>query len=653
MNNFFKPIDVSKTNILTKEPEVIPIIPVPDNAPEPSFKITEWNEPKSVYAYKNAKNELVGYIARYETVNGSTQKTFRPFTYCKLANGKTAWQMKGLPEPRPLYGEEFLEQRPNDNILIVEGEKTADNARLLFPDYLVLTWAGGANAISKANWSILQNSKIKLWADNDEAGKQAILKLFRILKKQNEVAIVKIPEDFPEGWDLADELPKDKSISFLRTLLETSSKTDSKQLAGRELNLPRPNPYSKPVNGKELLDELRAIFKKYLVLPDNAETSLALWVLFTYSFDAFEHSPRLLIHSPEKRCGKTTLLMLLDFLCCKSLRVSSLTASAMFRTIEEYAPTLLIDEVDAFLKEKEELRGIINEGHTKGGGVIRNVEVSKGHSVRFFNVFCPCAIAGIGKLADTIADRSLIITMRRKFTGETVERLRGDKSSLFDIIKQKCSRFADDNYLKLQEADPIISNQINDRSADNWRPLLAIAELAGKKWLEQANIAMNTTDSIGYADDDSSIKTLLLSDIRDIFKDYPLSFISSQELCLKLADICESPWSEWKNYQPITPLQLSVVLKDFGIKSHQKRMNDKNLKCYHKEHFKDAFSRYLIKPSTPLQHSKTNTYNHNQPSTNPLPDKNIYLEKAKDSKSCRYVEGRNFNHSSLGESQND
>ena len=652
MTNFFKPIDVAKTNILTKEPEAMPIIPVPSDAPEPSFKIAEWNKPKSIYAYKNAKNELIGYIARYETVNGTKQKTFRPFTYCKLVNGKMAWQMKSFPEPRPLYGEEFLEQRKDEGVLIVEGEKTADCARLIFPDYLVLTWAGGANAISKANWNILQNRKIKLWADNDDAGKQAMLKLFKILKKQNEVAIVKIPDDFPDGWDLADELPKSKTISFLRSLLETKN-TETKNLAGRELNLPRPTPYSKPVDGKELLDELRAIFKKYLVLPDNAENTLALWVLFTYSFEAFEHSPRLLIHSPEKRCGKTTLLMLLDFICCKSLRVSSLTASAMFRTIEAYAPTLLIDEADAFLKEKEELRGIINEGHIKGGGVIRNVEVGRSHSVRFFNVFCPCAIAGIGKLADTIADRSIIITMRRKFAGEMVERLRGDKGSLFNELKQKCSRFADDNFLKLQEADPIISNKINDRSADNWRPLLAIAELASKDWLELATVEMNTTDSIGYADDDSSIKTLLLSDIKDIFKDYPLSFISSQELCLKLADICESPWNEWRFNQPITPQQLSMILKDFGIKSHQKRMNDKNLKCYHKEHFKDAFSRYLIKPSTPLQHSKINTYNHTLPSTNPLPDKNICLDNVKDSNGCRGVEGCNFNHQDLGGNPND
>ncbi|MGD9638866.1 MAG: DUF3631 domain-containing protein [Alphaproteobacteria bacterium] len=653
MTNFFKPIDVSKTNILTKELEVIPIIPVTKDAPEPSFKIAEWNEPKSIYAYKNAKNELIGYIARYETVNGSTQKTFRPFTYCKLENGKTAWQIKGFPESRPLYGEELLEQRKGDNILIVEGEKTADSARLLFPDYVVLTWAGGANAISKANWNILQNRKIKLWADNDEAGKLAMLKLFKILKKQNEVSIVKIPDEFPEGWDLADELPEGKTISFLRSLLETKN-TETKNLAGRELNLPRPTPYSKPVDGADILNELREIFKKYLILPTNAENTLALWVLFTYCFDAFEHSPRLLIHSPEKRCGKTTLLMLLDFLCCKSLRVSSLTASAMFRTIEEHAPTLLIDEADAFLKEKEELRGIINEGHTKGGGVIRNVEVGRSHSVRIFSCFCPCAIAGIGKLADTIADRSIIITMRRKFIGETVERLRSDKSSIFEIIKQKCSRWAEDNSLKLSEADPIISNQINDRTADNWRPLLAIAELASKNWLELATIAMSTTDSIGYADDDSSIKILLLKDIRDIFSEHSLSFISSQELCLKLSHIEESPWSDWKNNKAITQLQLATELREFGIKSYQKRNSkNQNLKCYSKEQFKDAFSRYLIKPSTSLQYRENNSFNHNQPSANPLQDKIIYTSKAKDSNSCRYVEGSNFNHSNLGENQND
>jgi len=604
LNNFFAPI--SNLEIIKRpnnEDELDVITPVPEDVTRPNFFTKSLGNPTEIYSYYLPDGKLANYIARYETDKG---KSFLPFTYCKCKNGTKSWKHKNITDKRPLYGCEQLSIRNKANVLIVEGEKTANAAKAIFPDYVVISWSGGSNAIQKSDWSVLYNRTITLWPDNDVPGKKAMSILYDILKEQScNLSIVSTPKNFPASWDLADDIPNHKGVEYLRELLE-NTKDKKTSTIGTELVLSTPTAWTEAVSGEAILDELVNIFNKHLILPEHSANTLALWVLFTYCFECFEHSPRLLIHSPEKRCGKTTLLMLLNFLCCRPIRVASLTASAMFRTIETYKPTLLIDEADSFLNDKEELRGVINEGHTKGGGVIRTIETSKTHSVRFFSCFCPCAIAGIGKVTDTIADRSILVPMRRKLLGETVCRLRGDKSIIFEPIKQKCARWVYDNQIALSELDPEIENHISDRTADNWRPLLIIAELAGKKWVDLAKASMNVIDNIGHINDESSIRVLLLKDIKSIFEDNKCYFISSQELCSYLSSIGDSPWGEYQQNRSITQRQLAIILKDFGISPYQKRIGDKNIRGYDKAQFNDAFTRYLPTSATSLQPSINN-----------------------------------------------
>ena len=81
-------------------------------------------------------------------------------------------------------------------------------------------------------------------------------------------------------------------------------------------------------------------------------------------------------------------------------------------------PTLLIDEADSFLKDNEEMRGILNSGHTKTAAyVIRNVEVGGEHKPTRFSTWAPKAIATIRALADTLEDRSIVVTLQRKSPG--------------------------------------------------------------------------------------------------------------------------------------------------------------------------------------------------------------------------------------------
>jgi putative DNA primase/helicase len=137
------------------------------------------------------------------------------------------------------------------------------------------------------------------------------------------------------------------------------------------------------VAGDKLLNDLAAVFTRYVILPKHAAEALALWVVHAWAFDAWDISPFMVIVSPEKRCGKTTVLIILQFLTPRSELASNISASAVFRYVQDERPTLLIDEADTFIKDNEEMRGVLNSGHTKTAAyVIRTVEVCGEHKAK-------------------------------------------------------------------------------------------------------------------------------------------------------------------------------------------------------------------------------------------------------------------------------
>ena len=139
-------------------------------------------------------------------------------------------------------------------------------------------------------------------------------------------------------------------------------------------------------------------------------------------------TPYLAITSAEKQCGKTRLLEVLDLLVSNPWLTGKVSAACLIRKIDSQKPTLLLDESDAaFNGEKEYaevLRGVLNTGHRRGGHA--SCCVGQGVNITFkdFHTFCPKAIAGIGKLPDTVADRSIPIRLKRRAPGEPVERFR-------------------------------------------------------------------------------------------------------------------------------------------------------------------------------------------------------------------------------------
>ncbi|MGH7014154.1 MAG: DUF3631 domain-containing protein [Stellaceae bacterium] len=385
-------------------------------------------------------------------------------------------------------------------------------------------------------------------------------------------------------------------VAMLDKLVKTKQQETAAPAQGRAIELPEPEPWPEAVNGAALLTEIAAAVRRFMVMENGAHEIVALWVLHAHALDAFQISPRLAITSPRPSCGKTTLLDILKCLVPRPLLTANVTVAAVFRTVEIASPVLLADEADTWLRENDELRGILNSGHRRGGNIIR--VVGEDFEARQFSVWGACAIAMIGRLPGTLADRSLSISLKRKRPDEVVEQFRFDRTKELDDLASKAARWAADNVKRLAGMDPAVPTNLDNRGADNWRPALAIADAAGDTWPKLAReIAAATVDA------DQAKRASLLADIRDIFAARNLEQIKSADLVEVLVAIEGSDWAEYgRAGKPITKNQLAKVLARDGISPGTIRLGSgprDTAKGYGLAQFADAFARYLPDPLNP------------------------------------------------------
>jgi len=363
--------------------------------------------------------------------------------------------------------------------------------------------------------------------------------------------------------------------------------------------------WAHPVDGAALLDEIVSALSLHVIADKETIRAAALWSAFTWLVDVVQVAPIANITAPEKRCGKSILLTALGKLAYRPLQVSNIAPAALFRAIELWSPTLLIDEVDAFLAAHEDTRGILNSGFTRDSAVVIRC-VGDDHMPTPFNVWGAKALCGIGKIADTLADRSVPLRLRRRVAGESVALLRHSDPALWETLRSKLARFAADHADEVSRAKPIPIQGLNDRANDCWEPLLAIAEAAGGEWprlARQAAIVLH-----GLEGEAPSVGAELLADIKEVFDSKRASKVFSAELLDALLQDEEAPWATWNRGKPMSPRQLSAKLSDFGIKSTTVRAGFDVKKGYRLDQFADAFVRYLsVGPSpesvTPLQPS--------------------------------------------------
>jgi len=362
---------------------------------------------------------------------------------------------------------------------------------------------------------------------------------------------------------------------------------DGKQ--GHAVAFPEPEPWPEPVNGATLLDATATAIRNHVVMSDAARDACALWVLHTYLTDRFLVSPRLGVRSPTKGCGKTLLLDVLGRLVLRPLPAANVTSAAIFRVIEAHRPTLLVDEADTFLYENDELRGILNSGHRKGGSVLRTV--GDDHEPRSFATYPPCVIALIGVLPDTLHDRAVTVDLKRRLRSENVEPFRPDRADHLDELARKAARWANDTAERIGGMDPAMPAGIVNRAADNWRPLLAIADAAGGEWPQRAREAAVDARA-ATEDDDGSRLEPLLSDIRDLFG--TKAEMPSADLVGGLVAIEGRPWAEMgKRGKPMTQNMLARMLKPLKIAPDEIGPEDARVRGYKRARFKEAFGRYL------------------------------------------------------------
>jgi putative DNA primase/helicase len=361
--------------------------------------------------------------------------------------------------------------------------------------------------------------------------------------------------------------------------------------AGSPIEFEELEPWDEPVAGDQLLDDIADLVERHVVVPVGAKETTALWVLFTYCIDAMRVAPILAVVSPEKRCGKTTLLTLLLALVYRQLPASNISEAMVFRTIEAHKPTLIIDEVDTFMEDNEAMRGMLNSGHTRATAyVIRGV--GDQYEGRKFSTWGPKVLAKIGSLPDTLADRSIAITMKRKLTGHHVERMGLDLPDRTLDIRRQCASWFQEHGRSLRDSDPDLPVELQNRDADNWRPLIAIADAAGGRWPKVAREVARTAIAVS-AEQEGSPAVLLLADIRTYFNEKKTEKCLSRELVPWLAMLEDRPWPAWRRGSPILPAQVARLLKRHGIRPRTIRTGPDTGKGYDRRDFEDAFSRYL------------------------------------------------------------
>lgn len=361
-------------------------------------------------------------------------------------------------------------------------------------------------------------------------------------------------------------------------------------------------PWHEPVDGAALLDLITATVRRFIICSQETAQAVALWVAVTWFVAVVQIAPLAVITAPEKRCGKSMLLFLIGRLVPRSLMASSISPSALFRSIDAWEPTLLIDEVDACLKDNEELRGLINCGHTRDSAFTVRC-VGDDHTPKKFNVWGFKALSGIGHVADTLMDRSILFELRRKLPHESVERIRHAEPGLFNEISSKLARFAEDNSEQVRLARPDLPEALHDRAQDNWEPLLSVATVAGGNWVAIATAAALKLSGSEVAAQSVGIE--LLADIQELFEHKRVDRISSADLIKELCADDEKPWATYNRGFQIKPRQVAAKLKSYGIHSKTIRVDFTTAKGFELEQFREAFIRYVSPPSEKVTTSQT------------------------------------------------
>jgi hypothetical protein len=389
-----------------------------------------------------------------------------------------------------------------------------------------------------------------------------------------------------------DEL-LDRIEEIWRPLPHTTVKTEA----------PAPDVPLRPT--AELLRVVGEVLNRYVILPSAAaRLALALYVLHTWAFDAAHCTPYLVIRSATKRSGKTRLEEVIALLVRCPWRIAAASESAMFRKIHAERPTLLLDEVDALfgrgVEGTEPVRAILNAGNRPGASVARVVGEGSNLQTVDFCVYCPKVLAGIvtPRWPDTVLDRSIVIDLQRKKRGESVARFRVRKVEAdTEWLRAALGRWAAEHVEVLREAEPELPAALDDRAAESWEPLLAVADLGeaqgGERWGEAARKAARSL-ATGRVEDDAH-GVLALKALKTIFGDLPE--LSTATITEKLNADDQLPFGEYRKGAGLNGRGLAKLLRPFAISPENVGPKGARAKGYRRAQFVEAWARYCESPA--------------------------------------------------------
>jgi Protein of unknown function (DUF3631) len=359
------------------------------------------------------------------------------------------------------------------------------------------------------------------------------------------------------------------------------------------------------IAAEDLLDLIVRALREHVQLEEHEYLAVALWAMHTHAFERYAVTPRLALVSPVQGCGKTTLLDMLGGMCHCGRKFDGISAAALFRLIEAKRPSLLLDEMDTHdLNSQGTLRAILNGGYRRGGSIARAGRGNFGqHDCHAFATFAPVALATIGLQAIPLPlqARAIIIHMKRAAGERQLRRLDVTSEAALRVLGGHLTRWAQTVVIN---SDPELPPELKNRAADNWRPLIGVADACGGDWGQRAREAA-VAMSGRHADEDLGVT--LLHDIRTIFDGTGVDRHSSLDLVAALNACDDAPWSEWRgrhgNQQPrpLSQAQLAQMLSPFGIRPRSlwrgPRPRGKSAKGYHRSQFEEAWRSYCSPPS--------------------------------------------------------
>lgn len=358
-----------------------------------------------------------------------------------------------------------------------------------------------------------------------------------------------------------------------------------------------------------LLEKITTRVRRFVHMADDQLLAVGLWSLFTYVTDSFDVAPYLDVSSPVRECGKTRLFEVLELVVREPRRCTGHTEATLFRMIEAEHPTLLLDEIDTTFGKDPKLyagiRGVLDEGHRRGGRVPRMVGEGSKMQLKYFDVFGPKAFAGIGTLPETVASRSIPIRLHRKPRSVSLERFRPRRARADTAeIREAAQEWAGHVRDGLTDVEPELPEELSDRQWDLWEPLFAIADLAD--YGADARTAAVALHAGAYSE--ASAGLLALEHVREIFNGHDR--MATADLLRALVTRDDGPWARWwahdvdADHIKSPASKLARLLRPFDVEPKQLKIDGRNERGYEAAAFETAWERYLV-PLTPANDATT------------------------------------------------